>query len=62
MFHPDSIKGLRKRPTRPQKWQTISPDVERNGRQGATIGAATGGEAMMAEVSGGLGVLSITFF
>jgi hypothetical protein len=56
MFHPDSIKGLRKRPTRPQKWQTIRPNVGRNGRQGATIGAATGGEAMMPEVSGGLGV------
>jgi len=56
MFHPDSIKGLRKRPTRPQKWQTIRPNEERNGRHCATIGAATGGEAMMPEVSGGLGV------
>jgi len=62
MFHPDSIKGLRKRPTRPQKWQTIRPNVERNGRHGASIGAVTSGEAMMREVSGGFGVLSITFF
>jgi hypothetical protein len=62
MFHPDSIKGLRKRPTRPQKWQTIRPDAERNGRHGASIGAATGGKAMMPEVRGGFGVLSITFF
>jgi hypothetical protein len=49
MFHPDSIKGLRKCPTRPQKWQTIRPRVERKGRQCAFAGAATGGEAMMPE-------------
>jgi hypothetical protein len=54
MFHPDSRKGLRKRPTRPQKWQTISPNSERNGRWRASLGPETGGEAMMAEVSGGL--------